>query len=531
LKIVQHISLQQAGIGGNLTHDYFSAPDKLKDFFTYQPDLKGLVQAANDRKNFPVDRKTLVDVINGQYKGLKLSAPLKENIQALTDENTFTITTGHQLNLFTGPLYFIYKIASAITLAQKLDEADPTKKFVPVYWMNSEDHDFKEINHFFLDNKKWEWEVIASSYGPTGRMALTGMKPLLDKIEAGFSEKYRFDPAFKNMLEAYRNSPDLSSAHRKIVHYLFNEYGVIILDQDSTELKKSFSGMIEKEILGKPSIEPISNTNEKLEQSGYKPQVFTRDINYFYTGNETRERIIEHDGGYATADLKLKWSKEELLAELRTNPVFFSPNVVTRPLYQEFVLPNVAYIGGPAEIAYWLQYRSNFAGYGIFYPTLILRDCFLLLTEKQLKKIQSLGLTLEDFFTDLDSIIRKFIQQNFKEELDLSEIESGFNKLHDSILKRITDIDPSMDQMALALKARSEKDLKKIASKINKALREKNTRDLDHIKSIYATISPLNHLQERQDNLFDHTLSSADFIAKIVGMADPLVSDLKVIGE
>jgi bacillithiol biosynthesis cysteine-adding enzyme BshC len=531
VELIEHIQLNTAGIGGKLTQDYLQSKPELKILYQFSPNLDGLKLAASERAKYPVNRKLLCEVLYKQYNGHTISDRLKTNLDLLLQENTFTVTTGHQLNLFTGPLYFIYKIASIISLTNQLNEEIPGNNFIPIYWMNSEDHDFAEINHFFIKGEKLEWKVALNKFGPVGKMPLNNMGSFIEDIQLKFEDQYKNDSVFRAMLEAYKKSKDLAEAHRTIVNKIFGDYGVVIFNQDSTDLKREFLPFISKEIFEKSSIKNIESTNQYLEDHHYKPQVFAREINFFYTGNNLRERIIEFDNGYGLADHSIKWTQAELEQELHLNPQFFSPNVVTRPIYQEFTLPNIAYIGGPAEIAYWLQYKSNFDAHNTFYPALILRDCFLIIPEKKIRKAKELGLKLGDFFGKLDDLINQYIKDHFKSDMDLNPMQKVLNQQYNQLLEQVNKIDPSMGEMVNAAHKKSLNELEKISSKMNKALKNKNDVQLNIIRNLHSTIFPLGVLQERLNNIFDQTFSTHDFVTDIISHSNPLDARLKVLQD
>ncbi len=529
MDFLQHITLETAGIGSKLVNEYFSGSPVIKKLYSFSPDIEGLKQAVSERKKYPSNRQLLYDVLHKQYGRSVLSESLKSNIEVLLQKNSYTVTTGHQLNLFTGPLYFIYKIASVISLSQKLNVEIPGHHFVPIYWMNSEDHDFAEINHFFLRGEKFEWEVAADKYGPVGRMALEGIEPFMNEIKSKFDDLSKTDPVFDYLIHAYKDSETLSVAHREITNKIFGEYGLVILDQDDADLKSAFSEYLSDEIINGSSIESVETTNKYLEANDFKPQVLARAINMFYIGKGYRERIIKKEEAYALADNTVQWTKTEMMTELKKNPENFSPNVVIRPLYQEFILPNVAYIGGPAEIAYWLQYKTNFDVRKVFFPALILRDCFLILPEKKLKKVTDMGLRVEDFFRNLDEIINNYIREHHGHEMNVDPFITDLNKQYDELLQQVKLIDASMDGMVNAARQKALNDLNKIGEKMKKGLKAKNEAQLNSIRNLYSSIFPQGEFQERHNNLFDQTTSTSDFVQDIIRHSDPLDTRLKVL--
>src|SRR5680860_5529 len=157
--------------------DYIRQKENLQPFYHLFPTLENF-QKLVERRTFEEQRRTtLVQSLITQYEGFDLTDQSRHNIKTLAHANAFTVTTGHQLNLFTGPLYFIYKIVSTINLADKLNRTYPAYHFVPVYWMASEDHDFAEINHFNLDGELFSWET--EQKGAVGEFQLDqGIKDL-----------------------------------------------------------------------------------------------------------------------------------------------------------------------------------------------------------------------------------------------------------------------------------------------------------------------------------------------------------------
>ncbi|MEQ3690647.1 MAG: bacillithiol biosynthesis BshC, partial [Flavobacterium sp.] len=168
------VTYQKSGCFSNLIVDYLNQKEKLQPLYNRFPTLENFkLQIAEKNKSFSLDkREILVSTLEEQYKNIKASDKTIFNIGLLRKEKTFTVTTGHQLNLFTGPLYFLYKIVSVINLTKELKEKYPECDFVPIYWMATEDHDFEEINYFNFNNKKIKWNK--ESKGPVGRLSTDG---------------------------------------------------------------------------------------------------------------------------------------------------------------------------------------------------------------------------------------------------------------------------------------------------------------------------------------------------------------------
>lgn len=369
-----NIEFAQTGLFNSLITDYLAQKDSVKPFYQYAPSLDSFAAIIEQRKKIPSYRKVLTSSLQNQYGELStIHSLVKDNIKLLNNENTFTVTTGHQLCLFTGPLYMIYKIISTINLALALKEKYPAYHFVPVYWMASEDHDFEEINHIHLFNKKIVWNLKASGSSgelPTETIAdvLKNLKDIIGDTDQAKHIEHLFE-------KCYLFNANLADATRALMNELFGKYGLVTVDGNDAQLKNIFIPQMQDELLNQPGNKNITATSKLLESQRYKSQVNPRNINLFFLEEGVRERIVQSPTGeYEVVNTDLKFSKEFLIDLLHKQPERFSPNVIMRPVYQETVLPNLAYVGGPGEISYWLQCKSLFDHFTIHYPALIMRS-------------------------------------------------------------------------------------------------------------------------------------------------------------
>ncbi|MGG7036318.1 MAG: bacillithiol biosynthesis cysteine-adding enzyme BshC, partial [Flavobacterium sp.] len=382
------ISYHKSGYFSNLILDYLDEKPEVNAFYNRFPNIENFNpetgQITEKQKNFnPENRAILVSALENQYLNFQVSEKVKTNILLLSDAKTFTVTTGHQLNLFTGPLYFLYKIISTINLCSELKQAYPDYHFVPVYWMATEDHDFEEIDHFSFKNVKIKWDK--ESHGPVGRLSTEGLAEVFTVFSENLGLGQNAD-SLKNLFEeAYLKHVNLAGATRHLANELFGSKGLIILDGDDISLKKAFAPFVKNELLQQTSFHKVSETNALLEKN-YDVQVNPREINLFYLEDHLRERILFENNRYKINNTDLIFSKQEIIDLVEKNPEKFSPNVILRPLYQEVVLPNLCYIGGGGELAYWLQLKSTFEANNISFPVLLLRNSALLCTQKQTEK-------------------------------------------------------------------------------------------------------------------------------------------------
>ena len=522
------ISYQKSGYFSKIIVDYLDEKSELKPFYNRFPKIENFKdQIAEKQQNFPeVNRKVLVAELKKQYLNFDISEASQSNIQLLQSKNTFTITTGHQLNLFTGPLYFIYKIVSTINLCKQLKKNYPNQDFVPVYWMATEDHDFEEINYFNFKKNKIQWKK--ESKGPVGRLATSGLEELLDSFtkELGTSEnaKYLIDLFTKSYLE----HSNLTAATRYLANELFKEEGLLIIDGDAVSLKKIVAPYLKVELLHQTSFEKVTKTATQLSE--YKIQVNPREINLFYIKDDLRERILIENGTYKVNNTAITFTQNEILRELENHPEKFSPNVILRPLYQEVVLPNLCYTGGGGELAYWLELKSNFEANNITFPILLLRNSVLITTTKQDEKTDKLGLNFSELFLNQQELITQKTKEVSKFSIDFTiqkeALENQFKELNAIALQT----EKSFIGAVKAQEAKQIKGLENLEKRLLKAEKRVHTEYLNRIMDLQNELFPNQSLQERKLNFSEFYLEyGADFIQKLLSELEPLKQEFKVI--
>ena len=478
---------------------YLEADEGLKEFYGNAPTFEGFAQQMDLKSNFK-HRNILVDVLQEQYHELLTEAPkVADNIRLLADEHTFTVTTGHQLNIFTGPLYFIFKIACAIRLSEDLKKQFPEKKFVPVYWMATEDHDFEEINHTRVYGKKISWDVPGIS--GTGKMDTSSMLHVVKQYISMLGLSDNSSRLTQIVEEAYLQGRNLADATRVFVHSLFKQYGLVIVDADHPKLKSVFAPIISADIFEEHSFRTITATSNALEQKGFGTQVHARECNFFYLTESFRERIVKNEqGNYEVLNQDIIFTAKELQSEITTYPERFSPNVVMRPLYQEVILPNLAYIGGGAEIVYWLQFKANFDHYGVSFPILVPRNSAMITDDNTVGKIYRLNLTFKSVFKSTVALQNEYVRRHTTHRLNLRDEWMELNAIFGKIKLRTHKIDPSLGPSADAVKARLKKAITNLEKKLLKADKRNHEDALIHIERIKEKLFPGGGLQERSEN-------------------------------
>jgi bacillithiol biosynthesis cysteine-adding enzyme BshC len=494
--------------------DYLSGKENLKNLYGQLPNLASFEKQIQAKSHFPQsNRKVLVDVLKKQYASFKTPP----QFDVLLDDKTFTVTTGHQLNLFTGPLYLIYKIVSTINLAKKLKSHYPEFNFVPVYWMATEDHDWDEINHFHWFGKKYTFET--DQKGPVGKFKLTQMPEFL----ATLPEKVEI------FEQAYTSGKTLSDAVRMYMHALFPDEKLICLDADDKELKQEFISVMEADLIDFAHLDLVKKANEAIENLGYKPQIHAREINFFYLQEGFRERIEFHQDRYTVLNSQIAWTKMELQKELHDHPERFSPNVVLRPIYQETILPNLAYLGGGAEVSYWLQLKGIFDAHEVPYPILLPRNFALILSPQQQQRIQKLNVSIPDLFLDENRLKKKFVEQHSENTLDFQSEQQLIDPIMDQVLAKIAAVDKTLEAAVLAEKHKWLSGLENLEKRMKKAEERNQDTQVQQLLGLKAKLFPEGHWQERHDNLLNFYLNYPQIITDLLNTLDALNFELYVL--
>lgn len=518
----QNTPLKNTGLFSSLFEDYINQSNQVKPFYKNHISKQDFSEYLEKNKFDYLNRSVLVKALNQQAKLVANTfSNSLSNIQLLENNNTYTVTTGHQLCLFTGPLYFIYKIASTINLCKSLKETFNDKNFVPIYWMASEDHDFEEINHANVFGKKIVWN--SAQKGSVGEFSTEGLQEVINELKTILGENEKVDELINLYETAYLKHTNLADATRYLVNELFGDYGIIILDGNDSELKQLFKEEFKKDIFENTSYKLVSETIDKL-QKNYSAQVTPREINIFYKEKGLRERIEKQGERFVVLNTEISFSKEEIENIIQITPKILSPNVVLRPLYQQKILPNIAYVGGPGELAYWLEYKTMFDAFNILLPILMPRNFVMLLDKGTQNKLQKLNLSIDDTFKDGEELVKQFIKTQHN-DINLEDAKKQLAEIFTSIATTVTAIDKTLVGSTEAEKQKAINGVSTIEQKINRALKQKSETDVNQIWSIKEKLFPKNTPQERYDNFsMYYTKYGKTFVPNIV---DTLTYDLE----
>ena len=495
----QFISYGNTGAFSTLVTDYISGNEMLQPFYEHPVSLQGIKAAIDQRKKYPTNRKLLVDALTEQYATVSTSDKVKANIEKLLSDNTFTITTAHQPNILTGPLYFIYKILHAVKLAETLAQQIEGTEFVPVYYMGSEDADLDELGHIYINGEKLEWQTKQT--GAVGRMKVDkALVKLIDAI-AGQVTIYPFGNDIINMMKAcYTEGATIEQATFKLVNELFADYGLVVLLPDSSKLKSAFIPVIEKELTTQFSHTIVAETAAAFP-AAYKVQASGREINMFYLQDDKRERIEIQNSTFKINNTEIAFADEEIKQELYQHPERFSPNVILRPVFQETILPNIAFIGGGGELAYWMELKNVFKAVNVPYPVLVLRNSFLWVEKEQAALTQRLGFELTDLFDKELDLINQLVKRDSEVQLNLDKEKETLHELYSQLKKLSGAVDPSLANHTEALQVQATKKINVLEKKMLRAEKKKFEAQQRQLHKLKAALFPTDNLQERIENM------------------------------
>ncbi len=522
---VDGISFSKTGINPLLL-DYLEQEPKVRSLYNSFPKKKAFFTQAQKKLSQYQNRSILVEVLEKQMNQLSLTEKQKQNLTWLKKNNTVTITTGHQLNLMTGPLYFIYKILQTVKTCDILNSEKQNIHFVPIYWMATEDHDFQEINHFYAFQKKWKWESLQK--GPVGEFNLNGLDEVLNQFELALPNN-RFADKLKGFIaNSYLSSKNLAQATRKLVHEILGEYGILILDANDAHLKKLMIPYFKNDLNNNTAYkEHISS--DFLTQN-YNEQAYIRPINLFYLNELGRNRIEKQKHTFKVVDTPLEFTEEEMLETLQKYPEKFSPNVILRPLYQEIILPNVAYIGGGGEIAYWLQLKSFFDTEKVLFPLLMIRNSVLVVTKNQKRKAKKLNYWGENLFQSKNKWIKNWVTQDNKLFVELDEKQKELERLFESLTPIAKATNVTFNDMLQAQKQKQKNGFAKLKKRLIKAETENHQEEIARFNKLNQAFFPNGVWQERKINFSQFYVVYGDlFFEKVYRALTPFDSQFLVV--
>ncbi len=462
------------------------------------------------------DKNLLIDILRTQNVSFGGNENTAANIEKLKKDNTFAVVTGQQVGLYSGNFYTILKAVTAIKLARNLKERFPQYDFIPVFWMESEDHDFEEANHVHIINRNNELVRIGyspitqeedetpASVKPVGNISFDGqIKELNEQLRVNLIETDFKAKLIDSISNIYREGNDFKHAFAQFMNQIFKAHGLIFIDPSGVEVKKLLQPVFERELTTSPKMcENIIHTSAELEKD-YDLQLKPKVINLFYIHNGNRYLIEPRENNrYALRNSKKRFEAEELMNALNENPENFSPNVVLRPICQDYLLPTIAYVGGPAEISYMAQLKPAYEHYDITMPVIYPRASVTILENRVSKFLKNFELTFTDVFhhkTLVSKVVEKLSEVKVDDELSKSQDE--LNKIFYDLKNVTSKVDRTLTNTVDTMKEKLYNNLDLLKSKLINAQAQKSETAMKQVEKITNNLYPHKNLQERMINV------------------------------
>jgi bacillithiol biosynthesis cysteine-adding enzyme BshC len=423
--------------------------------------------------------------------------------------------------LFAGPLYVFYKILHAIKLADLLNQKFPDAHFIPVYYMGSEDADVDELAYTQVANSKLKWETAQK--GAVGRMQVNAA--LVELMQAWYNQVAHHPHAaevYEKIQRFFQPGMSIQNATFSFLNHFFGERGLLILIPDDKELKRLGIELWTAELNSKLVHTYVASTQDWLKKH-YNVQASGREINLFYLEDQLRNRIVESGDGYRIHDTSLVFSQKEMIELMDKNPERMSPNVLLRPLFQEMILPNVAFIGGGGELAYWLSLKAAFDQQKIPFPVLMLRHSFVLLEDSMASRFDRLAFSPSTYFGDQIAFEQRIAKAVSADWPNLTQEKHVLSDWYAQRAKHAKSIDPTLEKHVFALQQQSLKRIDALEKKLMRAIRKRETAAISQASAIREYVIPGGAFQERVEHgIVWYARYGAGFLDLLYNNLDPL---------
>ena len=465
--------------------------DRVSRFYRYAPADSEAFRSAAREISYPDDRRAAL------VAALRTRNGDSPSLERLAQPGTVAVVTGQQVGLFSGPAYTIYKALTAARLAARLSEQGIPA--VPIFWLATEDHDFAEVSHSFVfDSRHNPLTLSVSGAGisdrPVGGIVIAD--PPLDQLTQAFADFPYGREVSQIVRESYRSGATFGSAFQALLARLLGKFGFLFLDPLDEPVRR-LAAPILRQALGDGDRlkQKLLDRNRELEKDGYHAQVHIEQKTSlaFLLDGDRRLTLRRQNGDYVSKDRRFSVSQLVDLAE------HVSPNALLRPVVQDYILPTVAYVGGPAELAYMAQSEILYEDLLGRMPVMVARSGFTLLDARTAKLIDRYGLTIPAFFHGGDAIREKVARRMIPAGLEQQFAEARAAAEHSLDLMRghLVAFDATLAQAADKARAKMLYQLSKIERKTARETLKRNQRAADDASYMTGLIFPEKHLQER----------------------------------
>lgn len=525
----------------SLVKDYIDNFGKVKEFYNGDYNNFDVFQErAEELRNRELPLGKLASILKEQNQSYGCGFRTLENIDLLLERRACAVVTGQQVGLFSGPLYTIYKALSTIKLAARLNRTCEGC-YVPVFWLASEDHDFREVNHVKIINK--ENQVVQLTYHPDWQ---DGRRPVfLINLDADINSAINElldhthpsefkDEVVERLKEAYHPNQNFVKAFALWLTHLFKSYGLILIDGSDKRMKVLGRSIFKEEINdNSPVTQKTLETNQRLIALGYHAQVHVHKglLNMFFL-NQDRHTLEIQNGKFHLKGMNKWFTRQELIDLVEKEPQRFSPNVLMRPIYQDTLLPTVAYVAGPAEIAYYAQMKGIYEYFNLPMPIIYPRKSVTLVEKKVDKVLDSYNLKVSDFWNDVEQLINQIARENLPPSIEEKIAKSKDCIERDlSILEQeVTAFESTLRESFEVVKGKMQHQIDVLEKKILQAYKRRNEIVRNQIYKAKNNLYPDHNLQERELNIVPYLFKYGfNFIYRLYEALDMANHDHQII--
>ena len=500
----------------NLFLDYLYEFENVKDFYQtnfHNKDeyLTKFKNISDQQKDFKID---LPNILTEQYKGLNPSTKTQNNISLLSDKKTLTIVTGQQLGILGGPLYTFYKIITAIKLSNFLSDRYDDFHFVPVFWLEGDDHDIEEVRSISLVNDANEIKKISYNLGIEGiaedenngsvgnQIFKDTINTFLEELTGNLRNTEFTQPLLGRLKTFYSTGKSFKQSFKELMFWLFDKYGLILFDPQDIKIKNLLKPIFKKEITDfRQHAEKIVNISAKLEET-FHAQVKVQAVNLFYSNEDGRYLIEPVENDFRLKRKRKKFTYDELSETIEKEPENFSPNVLLRPICQDYILSTAFYVGGPSEIAYFAQVMPLYEFFNVEAPFIYPRSSVTIIEKNITSLLEKYVLNIQDVFRNPDELKQKVINSISETTLDdiFTETSNTIETAFDHLKEKLFDFDKTLSDASSKYKQKVSQYLNEFKLKSIEAQKRKHETTLRQIDKIINITYPNSTLQEREIN-------------------------------
>lgn len=499
----------------------------LDNFQHYKASFDNLKNTFENKDNLNFD---FLEIIRKQY----IEFDAEDDYEQILIKNNYkkgnkvyTITCAHQPILFGGPMYVLLKIIDCIVLCEKLRKQNPNICFLPIFYIGAEDHDVDEICKVSIFNKTIQWHnesKAASGFWKIDENFIQTKNELFSIIKNTPNEAFICD-----IIEQCFVDKNYGISYQKFIHKIFGKYGLLSIQPNDKQIKAQMKFVFSDELKTTESFKKVTETNEILKEH-LDIQAKPREINLFFSDEHARNRIILDGEQYKVMNTNICFNKNEIQTFVDNNYANISPNVILRPLMQEYILPNILFIGGGAEISYWLQLKTLFKYYNIQFPMLLRRSSAIIVEKNSIEKLKKWDIDLKYFIQNINDIEKKYLQEHKSKS---SNIDFEFQTIQEqlnNIKNKAKDIDFAMLSSIEADEVKIIKILQNVVSKLDKTEKNKMEIVLKQLENIREKIMPNKVLHERKNSWIEYfAMYGFDWLEYMIQHQDAFKGEMLII--